>query len=97
MERRGSRLSRRGFVVGAAGLGLVTGCGRLPWQAHPPAKVYRIGVLTPGSGPYAADPWRQELRKLGWVEGENVTIEDRWADGQLERLPELAAELSKRR
>jgi putative tryptophan/tyrosine transport system substrate-binding protein len=93
MERRGSRVSRRAFVVGAGSLGLLVGCGRLPWQAHPPAKVYRIGVLTPGSGPYAVDPWRQELRESGWVEGENVLIEDRWADGQLERLPELAAEL----
>ena len=40
-------LSRRQFVLGAgaAGLGLLAGCGRLPWQAQPPAKVPRIGLL----------------------------------------------------
>jgi len=41
--------SRRQFVrgVGVAGLGLVAGCGRLPWQAQPPAKVARPGRLRP--------------------------------------------------
>ena len=42
MERHGSRLSRREFVVGAAGLGLLAGCGRLPWQGQPPT-VPRVG------------------------------------------------------
>jgi len=56
MERRGSRLSRRQFMVGAAGLGLLAGCGRLPWQAPPPAKVPRIGYLA--TLPLAAPPDR---------------------------------------
>jgi putative tryptophan/tyrosine transport system substrate-binding protein len=64
-------------------------------DAQPAGKVYRIGRLAPGSpGGY---PWievfRQALRELGYVEGQNLVIEYRWAEGQLERLPDLAAEL----
>src|SRR6185369_7277110 len=51
MERRGSRLSRRQFVAGAAGLGLLAGCGRLPWPGQPaPRKVPTIGWLDQLSG-----------------------------------------------
>jgi putative tryptophan/tyrosine transport system substrate-binding protein len=97
MERR-SRLSRRQFVLGAsaAGLGLVAGCGRLPWQEPPPAKVYRIGYLSPRSRAVTAprfDAFRQGLQELGWIEGQNFIFEQRLAEGQAERLPDLAAEL----
>jgi putative tryptophan/tyrosine transport system substrate-binding protein len=100
MDRRGSHLSRREFVAGAAGLGLVAGCGRLPWQAeHPtkPARVPRVGFLHPESisstsSEYAA--FLQALRELGYAEGTNLGIEARWADGNLDRVPELAAELA---
>ncbi len=57
-----------------------------------------IGVLAPGSADAArASPYRQQfsqaLRDLGWIEGETVLFERRFAEGDLERLPELAAEL----
>ena len=39
------------------------------------------------------DAFRQELSKLGWIEGKNITIEYRFAEQKRERLPELAAEL----
>jgi len=59
-----------------------------------------IGFLDPRSSPTLADQlraFRQGLKDTGYIEGENVTIEYRWAEGQFERLPALAAELVGRR
>ena len=62
--------------------------------AQPPSRVYRIGFLgaTSPSG-YASqvEAFRAGLRDLGYVEGKNVVIEFRWAEGNYARLPELAA------
>ena len=61
-------------------------------QAKPP----RIGILWPSplsSSGHFLDAFRQGLHELGYVEGENMTIEFRSAEGQFERLPDLAAEL----
>jgi putative ABC transport system substrate-binding protein len=60
-------------------------------------KVSRIGFLFNGSpGPSAeVDAFRQGLRELGYIEGQNVTIEYRFASGQVGRLPELATELAR--
>jgi putative tryptophan/tyrosine transport system substrate-binding protein len=93
MVRYGSRLSRRGFVAGAAGLGLAVGCGRLPWQAQPAPKVARIGYLWVADAPAARDAFVQALAQLGYLEGQNITIEHRHAEGQAERLDALAADL----
>jgi putative ABC transport system substrate-binding protein len=65
-------------------------------EAQQPTKTVRIGFLDPSNASGMAvllDTFRQELRKLGWVEGENITIEYRFAEQKNERLPELAAEL----
>jgi putative ABC transport system substrate-binding protein len=59
-----------------------------------------IGFLHPQSPEAFAEPargFRQGLKDTGYVEGENVTIEYRWADNQIERLPAMAAELVRRR
>jgi putative ABC transport system substrate-binding protein len=59
-------------------------------------KVARIGFLDPSTESAVAvflDAFRKELRKLGWIEGKNLSIEYRFAEQKLDRLPELAAEL----
>src|SRR5215470_19847363 len=67
--------------------------------AQQPGKVYRIGFLSTGSPPRPAAPtpnldaFRQQLQALGWVEGQNLVIERRWAERQFEHLPTLATEL----
>ena len=55
-------------------------------------KTFRVGYLTP-SGQGAVRPWEADLGKLGYVEGRNLTIERRYADGKIERLHALASEL----
>jgi putative tryptophan/tyrosine transport system substrate-binding protein len=67
-----------------------------PVEAQQPAKVARIGYLdrsTASGSVQFLDGLRQELSKLGWVEGKNFTIEHRFSAGKTDRLPELAAEL----
>jgi putative ABC transport system substrate-binding protein len=65
-------------------------------EAQQLKKVYRIGILA-GQSPSAAslrvDAFRKGLIELGYIEGKNIAIEYRYADGQLERLPNLAAEV----
>jgi putative ABC transport system substrate-binding protein len=65
-------------------------------EAQPAAKVWRIGYLDQGSkainGAFL-DGLRQGLRELGWVEGRNIVIEARFAEGKTEQLPALAADL----
>jgi putative ABC transport system substrate-binding protein len=70
--------------------------GSLTVQAQPTVKVYRVGFMSP----LAAYPessslraFRQGLRELGYVEGTNIIIEKRFAEGRPERFPELIAEL----
>jgi putative ABC transport system substrate-binding protein len=67
----------------------------VPAEAQQPTKIPRIGFLLPYSpGPDPrVEAFRQGLRELGYVEGQNVTIEYRWADGRFEQFPDLAAEL----
>ncbi len=65
-------------------------------EAQRPAKVARIGLLvggTPSSTAPLTEAFRQGLRDLGYVEGQNITLERRYAEGKIEVLPDLAAEL----
>src|SRR4029453_12364871 len=67
-----------------------------PTEAQQTGKVARIGFLdnsTASGNAVRLEAFRQELNKLGWIEGKNITIEYRFADQKLERLPELAADL----
>ena len=67
-----------------------------PAEAQQPKKVYRIGLLSsgsPSSTKEVVEPLKQGLRDLGYIEGQNIVIEYRFAEGMAERLPNLAAEL----
>ncbi len=89
-------MDRRMFIRSAAA-GIPT-VAASPAIAQPAGKMARIGVLANSSANAQAGPllaFRQGLRELGWVEGQNIAIEYRGADGQLEKLPALAAELVK--
>src|SRR6266446_1671741 len=63
--------------------------------AQPPAKVARIGILSPAAAASTplSEAIRQGLHELGYVEGQNIVIEYRFAEGRDERLADLAAEL----
>jgi putative tryptophan/tyrosine transport system substrate-binding protein len=65
-------------------------------EAQQPTKIPLIGSLSGSSAstsPTRHEAFRQGLRELGYVEGKNIVIERRWADGKFDRLPTLAAEL----
>ena len=70
-------------------------------SAQPAERVRQVGLLTSGSQVVLSpsggfEAFRQALRALGWVEGQNLVIETRYAEGKPERLPELAADLVRR-
>ena len=59
-----------------------------------PAKIARVGILRTGSPPDPlVDAFAQGLRELGYVQGSNIILEYRWAEGKNERLPDLVADL----
>src|SRR4029077_11883721 len=64
-------------------------------RAQQTGKVRRIGFLwdTPSAYADGIEAFRRGLRDLGWIEGQNITIEYRWADGKPDRMRELAEEL----
>ena len=65
-------------------------------EAQQAGRVWRIGYLSaddPSAAPHLVEAFRQGLRDLGYVEGQNVIIEFRFANGKYDRLPHLAAEL----
>jgi putative tryptophan/tyrosine transport system substrate-binding protein len=67
-----------------------------PAEAQQPAKIPRIGYLSgafASTSPFPRETFRQALRELGYVEGKNIVAEYRSADGNLDHLPALAAEL----
>ena len=94
-------MNRRDFVPAVVAL-LALGVAAAPLaaEAQQAGKVYRIGYLstpTRESVAHGVDAFLRKLRELGWVEGQNLVIEYRWAEGNVERLPDLAAELVRRK
>jgi putative ABC transport system substrate-binding protein len=86
--------SRRAFICILAGG--VLAAPRVA-EAQQAGKVYRIGLLDYSAPDPGRQAWwnvfRQRMRELGYVEGQNVSFEPRWAEGDADRLPKLAAEL----
>src|SRR5262245_15958126 len=86
MDRRRFLLTSLAGVLGAP----------LVATAQHTGKVYRIGFLSPNSSPATtpySEAFRQGLRELGWIEGQNIVIEYRFADGKSAQLPDLAGQL----
>jgi len=86
-------MDRRAFLGGLAA-GLLA--APLTAEAQAPAKVPRVGYVfsrAPSEAHRLWDAARQGLRELGYVEGQNIALEVRWAEGRYERLPELVAEM----
>src|SRR3989454_497288 len=75
------------------GLALALALAPLVAEAQPAEKLARIGYLSLGSAADTPKALLQGLRELGYVEGQNLVIEYRYAEGKAERLPDLAAEL----
>src|SRR5262245_2933225 len=85
----------RGVTLGA-GLALGLLAAPLAAEAQQTGKVPRIGFLSltsPSDRPPLLDAFRQRLRELGWVEGQSIVVDYRYAEGRVDRLPDLAAEL----
>jgi putative tryptophan/tyrosine transport system substrate-binding protein len=90
-------LKRREFIT-------LLGGGAAAWplaaRAQQPGKPPTIGFLgsaTPAAQSQSVAAFVQRLRELGWIEGRTVAIEYRWAEGRIDRLPELFAELVRRK
>jgi len=85
-------MERRTFIVG----GVAVLAMPLAAEAQRAGKVPRIGLLL-GASPAPSHPvegLRQGLRDLGYVDGQNIAIDDRWAEGRYDRFPEFAADLA---
>jgi putative ABC transport system substrate-binding protein len=89
-------MNRRDAVLALMALGATPIAG----HAQQAGKMYRIGYLsapTRKSVEQVLQTFLSALRELGWVEGQNLIVEYRWAEGKVERLPGLAAELVQRK
>ena len=87
-------MNRRTFLCGLAG-GLAA---PLTAEAQPTRKIPVVGVLNSGAGPRSTsvDTARQGMRDLGYIEGQTIAFEVRFAGMKLETLPSLAADLVRR-
>ena len=93
MRAQRKSVHKKMVCVGFGALLLALGS---PAGAQQAGKIFRIGYLensTASGSAVLLEAFRQELSKLGWIEGKNITFEYRFAEQKPERLPELAADL----
>src|SRR5205809_5401748 len=96
MSRSARRTATWTMWLGTLALALILCAAMLAAEAQHSAKIWRIGLLSsasPSAGEDRLLAFKHGLRDLGYVEGQNLTIEYRWADGRNDRLPTLAADL----
>lgn len=82
------------ILIAVLALGILAAPRDAP--AQPAGTVYRIGFIDAGAlstNRHFLEAFRQGLREVGYVEGQNILVEDRWADGRSERFPALLDEL----
>src|ERR1044072_4861686 len=89
-----SRISERDFGLTVSAFILFALCVSV--HAQQPGKIFRIGFLDPSTASGSAvllEAFRQEIRRLGWIEGKNIAFEYRFGEQMRERVPGLAADL----
>ena len=86
-------MRRREFITLVGGAIACPMGVRAQQQAGKVPRIGYLGVTSPSDRPPLLDAFRQGLRELGWVEGQNIVIDYRYAEGRVDRLPDLAAEL----
>ena len=84
---------QRLFAV-ASVTGALLGC---PAEAARTVRLGLVSPFSPSTDVSSVDGFWQRLRELGWVEGQNLIIEQRWAEGQLDRLPALMSDVIERK
>jgi putative ABC transport system substrate-binding protein len=93
MERAANNMKKKITVLTLCAM-LLALCASA--EAQQPTKIPRVGILGGGSASANAariEAFRQGLRDLGYLEGNNIILEERWAAGKIDRLPALASEL----
>src|SRR5262249_221264 len=87
-RRRGDRMKRRDFIT------LLGGAAAWPLAARAQQAALPVVALVAGASPNArrATAFRKGLTEGGYVEGQNVAVEESWLNGQFERLPSLMAD-----
>src|SRR5947209_4611391 len=89
-------MRRREFIALLGGATAASAAWPLAASAQTPPKIPRVGYIASSSRTEAShrfEAFRQGLRELGYVEGQSIALEVRWAEGRMERIPELVAEL----
>src|SRR5258708_22689190 len=92
----GSDMQRRQFIALLGGATAASAAWPLAAGAETPPKIPRVGYIAGTSSAASGrivGAFRQGLRELGYVEGQTIALEVRWAAGRNERIPELVAEL----
>jgi putative tryptophan/tyrosine transport system substrate-binding protein len=86
-------MRRRDFITLLGGAAAAWPLAARAQQTGKMSRIGYLGISSPSLEPHYVEAFRQKLRDLGHVDGENISIEYRWAEGQDDRLPNLATEL----